>query len=222
MEVESKDGAYEYMRVVLMLNAPEYGYRKFSLAWESEEDKDSPRALRLADFAGVSYLVGTDNWIDDDFMEWLARSQFLGDSSLCMNVALWIALLDSHVAETFLDDIEEKQERKWIINRLYKTLGIDTGVAHLRRRLMFCDGESLSVQASAEHYAIPKDDDGPYTHVEVGFPTFVDPRLLPFAQDEKDPLDCSYHFVPVTLLADVIKEHGGVLDGELPPMKGLK
>jgi hypothetical protein len=31
------------------------------------------------------------------------------------------------------------------------------------------DGSTLSVQASRYHYSKPRDDKGPYTHVEVGF-----------------------------------------------------
>lgn len=221
MEIETRDGAYAYMRHIMMLNAGEYGYRKFSLAWESEEDKDTGRANRLADFAGISHLV-RGNWVDDEFMEWLSRCQFLGDDSMCMNIALWIALLDSHVAEIFIDNVDEKRGREFVINRVYKVLGIESGNAHVRRRVIFCDGESMSIQASKEHMSVPSNDEGPYSAVEVGFPTFVDPRLLPFAVDAEDPLDTPYNHVPVKLLAEVIREHGGVLEGELPPMKGLK
>jgi hypothetical protein len=37
-------------------------------------------------------------------------------------------------------------------------------------RLQFNNGSSLSVQASEYHYCSPKDNTGPYSAVEVGFP----------------------------------------------------
>ena len=33
------------------------------------------------------------------------------------------------------------------------------------------DGFEMSVQASLHHYCTPQQDDGPYTHVEVGAPS---------------------------------------------------
>ena len=49
------------------------------------------------------------------------------------------------------------------------------------RPRIFCnDGFSLSVQASRDHYSIPRNNEGPYTHVEVGFPSESDALLTPF------------------------------------------
>lgn len=221
MKVDNQPEAFEYMRNVMMLGAGEHGYRKFSLAWESESDKDTPRACRLADFTGVSYLV-KGNWIDDEFLKWVDRSQPLGDDSVSFGVTLWAAMLQSNMALMYLDDVEMMSDRKYIISRIYKALGVDSGLEYIRRRVTFCDGEEMSIQASKEHHCHPQDDDGPYRSVEIGFPTFVDPRLIPYAMDEDDPLDTTYRYVPVNILGKVIREHGGVLEGELPPMKGLR
>ena len=36
------------------------------------------------------------------------------------------------------------------------------------------DGTTLSVQASEFHYCTPRDNKGPYTHVEIGFPSTIE------------------------------------------------
>ena len=38
-------------------------------------------------------------------------------------------------------------------------------------RIVCADGHTLSVQASETHYCTPRDNRGPWTHVEVGYPT---------------------------------------------------
>ena len=43
-------------------------------------------------------------------------------------------------------------------------------------RLVLADGVSLSVQASEHSYSSPRDNKGPYTKVEVGFPSETPPE----------------------------------------------
>ncbi|MET0716374.1 MAG: hypothetical protein ABWY57_15825 [Mycetocola sp.] len=81
------------------------------------------------------------------------------------------------------------------------------------------DGFSMSVIAGGGAYCSPRpgfgtDDDyeGPYTHVEVGFPT---QRPEPwaeweaYAENPHDPTDTVYSWVPVESVAALIALHGG-------------
>lgn len=68
----------------------------------------------------------------------------------------------------------------------------------------------LSIQASKTHYCSPRDDEGPYTHVEVGFPSRVIEKLRPYAEDPKRMTKSVYGWVPLGLLAEIIDEYGGL------------
>lgn len=78
------------------------------------------------------------------------------------------------------------------------------------------DGTNLSVQASEFHYSTPRDDFGPYSEIEVGFPTKVPTPFLSYAEDKETPLRTVYPYVPVVLVQDFIDSCGGILTGKLP------
>lgn len=71
------------------------------------------------------------------------------------------------------------------------------------------DGTRLSVQASEMHYATPRNNSGPYTQVEVGFPTVNPPETWAEYADGSFPSDV-YAYIPLTLVQQFIDEHGGV------------
>ena len=75
------------------------------------------------------------------------------------------------------------------------------------------DGTTLSVQASKYHYCTPRNNLGPYTHVEVGFPTAVVPETWEPYNDGDTGI---YPWIPVRLVLDYIHEHGGMVSGALP------
>ena len=85
------------------------------------------------------------------------------------------------------------------------------------------DGFSMSVQASREHYCTPRNDEGPYTHVEVGYPNELDERLMPYA-DGGDGFQIVgmrpmlYVNVPAHVICSVTFQHGGKYSGQLPNM----
>ncbi len=92
------------------------------------------------------------------------------------------------------------------------------------KRVICKDGVSLSVQADKFAYCTPKENDAAiYTHVEVGY-IFADNRLFPARtprgwkkyQDGRG--SAVYAYVPAALLLAFIKKHGGMIDGELPPL----
>lgn len=71
------------------------------------------------------------------------------------------------------------------------------------------DGFKMSVQASEYHYCEPRTDEGPWTHVEVGFPSWIEPLLWPYAESPAKWTDSVYPGVPVELVAAVVELHGG-------------
>lgn len=82
----------------------------------------------------------------------------------------------------------------------------DSLTSPLRPRLTCADGTTLSVQASSYHYCTPRNDVGPYTHVEVGYPS-----VLPSWWDEyADPSGDVAGWVPVQLVEEFITEHGSL------------
>ena len=84
------------------------------------------------------------------------------------------------------------------------------------------DGFTMSVQASNSHYCFPRNSEGPYAQVEVGFPSIREEALMPFSDGEDDdPTEMVYGYVPVWVVAAIIVRHGGIVSGELPPFAGF-
>jgi hypothetical protein len=74
------------------------------------------------------------------------------------------------------------------------------------------DGFSLSVQAGRYLYSTPREDRGPWTHVEVGFPSaqpepWADWKT--YAEDSAVPTNTVYSYVPLELVEALIASHGG-------------
>jgi hypothetical protein len=80
------------------------------------------------------------------------------------------------------------------------------------------DGFRMSVQASETHYCSPRDNIGPYTSVEVGYPSLYDLHLIKYAEDPDDPTSTVYGWVPEYVIRMVIDAHGGMVSGELPTL----
>lgn len=81
----------------------------------------------------------------------------------------------------------------------------------MRSRAIVCnDGFQMSVQASEFYYCCPQTNDGPWTHFEVGFPSRVEPLLLPYIDVSGDDLTGAvYGYVPESVVVAVIEAHGG-------------
>ena len=86
----------------------------------------------------------------------------------------------------------------------------------LNKSVVCADGFRMSVQASRTAYCAPRDDEGPYTAVEVGFPHREAPMLKQWAEDPQRPPETVYAWVPRQVVLNVIAKHGGMIDGELP------
>ena len=79
------------------------------------------------------------------------------------------------------------------------------------------DGFKVSVQASEKNYCTPRNDTGPYESVELGFPSTVEPIIMPYCDDSSNPTETVYGWVPIAIVQAMIISHGGVASGELPP-----
>ena len=78
-------------------------------------------------------------------------------------------------------------------------------------RLILADGVSLSVQAGRHSYSSPRDDTGPYTKVEVGFPSETPPEAWKeYAEEWDKPMNTVYSYIPLTMVMLYIGAHGGI------------
>lgn len=88
-------------------------------------------------------------------------------------------------------------------------------------RIICEDGTTVSIQASALHYAHPRTDYGPYKAVEVGFPSAEPPLAWEkYAEDWGDPTGTVYGYIPLELVSFYIASHGGINADET--FKGFK
>lgn len=80
-------------------------------------------------------------------------------------------------------------------------------------RIVCADGFSFSAQAGPSMYCAPRNNEGPYTHVEIGFPSSPDELLNDgvLLNDGEDSRDV-YSQVPVETVLALIKKHGGVAE----------
>ena len=84
------------------------------------------------------------------------------------------------------------------------------------KKVRCADGFMMSVQAGAFNYSTPRSNEGPYSQVEVGFPSAREELLMEWAESPDDPTGTVYGYVPVSVVTNVIAKHGGVVDGEVP------
>jgi hypothetical protein len=78
-----------------------------------------------------------------------------------------------------------------------------------RHHIICNDGTTLSVQVGSSLYCTPRDNKGPWTHVEVGYPTAIPPDTwLEYADSDGINSDV-FGYVPVELVETYIASHGG-------------
>ena len=78
-------------------------------------------------------------------------------------------------------------------------------------RLVLADGTSLSVQAGEYSYSSPRDNNGPYASVEVGFPSTTPPETWKqYCEDWDTPTNTVYAYIPLSLVLIFIGAHGGI------------
>ena len=60
-----------------------------------------------------------------------------------------------------------------------------------------------------EAYCEPRTDEGPWSAVEVGFPSEREELLMEYAEDPHRPTGTVYGWVPVEVISEVIAKRGG-------------
>jgi len=84
-------------------------------------------------------------------------------------------------------------------------------------RVYCADGFEMSVQANVTAYCSPRENSGKYKLVEVGFPSAMEPMLMPYVEDRDKPTETVYGYVPAEVVTNVLVKHGGIVSGEVPP-----
>ena len=81
-------------------------------------------------------------------------------------------------------------------------------------QIVCVDGFSMSVQVGFSLYSTPKRVDKRYSAVEIGFPSDHEPLIEKWAEnlfeDSPDFTDTVYPYVPVKVVNEVLKKHGGI------------
>lgn len=80
------------------------------------------------------------------------------------------------------------------------------------RPIKCADGLELSVQASVTHYCSPRNGIGPWTAVEIGYPSERVEEFMEYAENPDEPTDTVYGRVPVEVVEAVIEKHGGIVE----------
>ena len=101
-------------------------------------------------------------------------------------------------------------------------------------RIVCNDGFNFSVNENASGYCSPRYSKGPYTAVELGYPSAVEPLLKGYHESkydykkernysfEESAKDTVYAYVPANLVMQIIRKHKGIKEGRLPPLIGEK
>ena len=72
-------------------------------------------------------------------------------------------------------------------------------------------GFRLSVQGSTGHYSSPRNNDGPYTALEIGFPTYADGRPYRAPKSWGRAGGQVWGWVPLESILRLVRKHGGVV-----------
>lgn len=75
---------------------------------------------------------------------------------------------------------------------------------------VFCpDGLSVSVQASEYAYSSPRDREGPWSSVELGFPSEAPgAAIMQYAEQPDQPTETVYGYVPIAIVEEWLAAHG--------------
>jgi hypothetical protein len=115
---------------------------------------------------------------------------------------------DGGAAITNANDIWHELQRR-LTSRPFKRP--DDMRPHLPR-VHCADGFNVSVQANRYNYCTPRDDHGPWSLVELGFPSAPMPELAEWIEsDDPNATDTVWGYVPLHRVAAVLASHGGLM-----------
>lgn len=102
-----------------------------------------------------------------------------------------------------------------IVNEFLKATRcvMPSGCLDIRPRVECADGFSISIQASELHYCEPRtsEENTEYEKVELAYPSKKEEMLLSYAEDEDDPINSVYGYVPVELVDKILRKHGDII-----------
>jgi hypothetical protein len=82
---------------------------------------------------------------------------------------------------------------------------------YMFKRIICADGLTFSAQARDSAYCTPRQNKGPWTAVEVGFPSESVDEFMQYAENADDPTGTVYGWVPVEVVEQVVEKHGGLM-----------
>ena len=92
-------------------------------------------------------------------------------------------------------------------------------MSHRYKRAVFADGFSISIQAHDGAYCEPRSDSAvAYKSVELGFPSRPCIFIKDYAEDPSRLTETVYAYVPAAVVYKMILAHGGICEGECPPL----
>ena len=107
----------------------------------------------------------------------------------------------------------------------------ETDFLGVRPRVVCKDGFKISIQAGRGYSCTPENDDGPYTHVELGYPEYPsklilrmikmvgipisEPTIKTYAVNKNRLEETIYKQVPVAAVDRLLAEHGGLIGFEI-------
>lgn len=108
-------------------------------------------------------------------------------------------------------EVENRPAYSNIKEFLKETCVIEYGIQRTRPRIRCRDGFEMSVQAGAMLYSAPRLNliNGEYIACEIGFPNRAEELIEQYAENPRNLTSTVYAYVPVELIDEIIKKHGG-------------
>ena len=94
-------------------------------------------------------------------------------------------------------------------------------MSKMYKRVVCEDGFSVSIQAGPHKYCEPRTDYTSmfgYKSVELGYPNRPCAFIVDYAEDPGDLTGTVYGYVPADVVRKMILAHGGMVEGECPPL----
>lgn len=96
----------------------------------------------------------------------------------------------------------------------------------IRKHIIFADGSKVSIQASETHYCNPRINKAQgYSAVELGcyhsrkgMPDFLEEYEEGYGMEDYHFGGGVFPYVPTAVIMQLILHHGGIVEGELPPL----
>ena len=114
---------------------------------------------------------------------------------------------------TDTEEESDERDRSWGSQKREKS-------KKLFKEIICNDGFQMSVQASKTHFCTPRENNGPYSHVEVGYPNELETLLLPYADGPRivGMRPMLYVNVPAEVVEAIITKHSVMMSGQLPEL----